>query len=86
MDLLSDALSGEIDNHISETEMGMLAVVDPKERDGLSSGRASIEQVVMNKISAAVEIVFCIAVQVPVEDRVQPLLDRFLRPSENQRA
>src|SRR5258707_5224342 len=33
----------------------------------------------MNEISLAVEIVFCTVLQIPVEDRIQPLRDRFLR-------
>jgi len=62
-----------------EDAFQLAPVIDPKERDGLGTRRPSSEQVVMNEISPAVEIAFCIVVQVSVEDRVQPRRGRLLR-------
>src|ERR1700678_1581239 len=62
-----------------EDSFQLASVIDPKERDRVRARRTQIEQVVMNEISPSVEIVFCIVIQVPLEDRVQPVRDRLFR-------
>jgi hypothetical protein len=47
------------------------SVIDPKERDRVRPGWPQLEDVVVDEISPGVQIVFCIVVQVPVEDRVR---------------